>query len=456
MMVVPSRRRAIYGLALILSLGALLAGACGGSGGGRGDVEPAQEPAAVAARPEVDEQAAADEQAAEPAPAPADNDTLDMGAPGPDSAELSMGEAALGGQSITRAIARDLLASVPAEGAAWVAYAIEMAPGVSVTVEHEAAFLYAVEGTVQVETGGIEQSLQTAAGTFIQEGESARVTAGPAGAVIWDIRLAPADGQAPTPDARLVFVSEPLHDIPPAPLVILAEVIVPSGGLTVVHTHPGPEFIYVTSGVIDYQNANKLSEGVGVGTAETIGANVAVQKRNPYPQEAAFLSLFLLDAAQEFATPARFGDADADAAGERNLAAAAEGARISGVSSNFGGGTNDAVWGAASAIDGDASTQWSSDGDGNDAWIEIELPVRTRVRRIGFWTRTMQASAQIRTFQIVTDEGETVGPFTLRGPAAIEYFDTDFTATRFRFEAVGSSGGNTGAVEVEVYGAGAP
>ena len=122
------------------------------------------------------------------------------------------------------------------------------------------------------------------------------------------------------------------------------------------------------------------------------------------------------------------------------------------VSSNFGGGGNDGLWGASNAIDGDFGTQWSSDGDGDDAWIELRLPSRTRVTAIGFWTRTMGASAQIFSFQVVTDIGETYGPFALDDAADLRYFDVDFTAERLRLEAIYTSGGNTGAVEIEVYG----
>ena len=53
---------------------------------------------------------------------------------------------------------------------------------------------------------------------------------------------------------------------------------------------------------------------------------------------------------------------------------------------------------------------------------------------------------------MITDRGEVYGPFTLDDASAIHYFDTDFTAKRVRFEAVESSGGNTGAVEIEVLG----
>jgi hypothetical protein len=138
--------------------------------------------------------------------------------------------------------------------------------------------------------------------------------------------------------------------------------------------------------------------------------------------------------------------------GEVNLASAQAGARAAGVSSNYGGGSDDSSYGALKAIDGNAATQWSSDGEGDEAWIEIELAAETHVTRVGFWTRTMGSSAQIQSFQIVTDRGETIGPFDLADASQAYYFDTDFTARRLRFEVVTSSGGNTGAVEIEVYG----
>ena len=142
----------------------------------------------------------------------------------------------------------------------------------------------------------------------------------------------------------------------------------------------------------------------------------------------------------------------ADTGGQPNLALPENGARLAGVSSNFGGGADDGQWGGLSAMDGSGGTAWSSDGDGDEAWIEIELAALTHVTRIGFWTRTMGSSAEIHSFQIVTDGGETFGPFNLTGAAEPDYFETDLVAQRLRFEAVTSSGGNTGAVEIELYG----
>ena len=53
---------------------------------------------------------------------------------------------------------------------------------------------------------------------------------------------------------------------------------------------------------------------------------------------------------------------------------------------------------------------------------------------------------------MVTDLDETYGPFELDNAADVHYFDVDLTAERLRFEAIDTSGGNTGAVEIEVYG----
>jgi hypothetical protein len=136
----------------------------------------------------------------------------------------------------------------------------------------------------------------------------------------------------------------------------------------------------------------------------------------------------------------------------QNFALQENGARIVGVSSNYNGGADDSAWGALKAIDGNPTSAWSSDGDGEGAWIEIELASETNVTRIGFWTRTMGSSAEIHSFQIVTDKGEIIGPFDLDDAAQTYSFETSFTAKRLRFETITTSGGNTGAVEIEVYG----
>lgn len=135
----------------------------------------------------------------------------------------------------------------------------------------------------------------------------------------------------------------------------------------------------------------------------------------------------------------------------KNVALMSEGAAIRAVSSNFGGGDNASSFGANNAIDGDLSTQWSSNGEGDAAWIEIDLGKDTPVSAVGFRTRTMGTSAQISQFRVLTDKGDTFGPFDLADASQIYYFPLDTIARTLRFEVVKSSGGNTGAAEIEVY-----
>ncbi|MBI2861053.1 MAG: discoidin domain-containing protein [Chloroflexi bacterium] len=144
------------------------------------------------------------------------------------------------------------------------------------------------------------------------------------------------------------------------------------------------------------------------------------------------------------------GEVTAKPAG-RNVAAASERARVVGVSSNWGGGDLDSSFGGNRAIDGNRGTEWSSNGDGNSAWIEIELSQSFDLTALGFWTRTMGSSAQVSSFSVVTDSGQRLGPFDVPDASAIHYFDVKVKARRLRFEVETSSGGNTGSVEIEAY-----
>lgn len=136
-----------------------------------------------------------------------------------------------------------------------------------------------------------------------------------------------------------------------------------------------------------------------------------------------------------------------------NLASPERGAQIVGVSSNFGSQPNDGRWGALNAFDGNPNTAWSSNGDGDDAWVEVELAERSRITRVEFWTRFMtDGTAQILSFTITTDTGDMYGPFELPDAEQSYTFDVAIEAKTLRFDVETSSGGNTGAVEIAVYG----
>lgn len=135
----------------------------------------------------------------------------------------------------------------------------------------------------------------------------------------------------------------------------------------------------------------------------------------------------------------------------RNVALFSAGARVKAVSSNYGGGDANSSYGANKAIDGDLNSEWSSNGDGDKAWIEIDLGKDYPINSIGLRTRTMGTSAQIERFQVITDKGEKLGPFDLPDARSVYYFPVSTTARTLRFEVLKSSGGNTGAAEIEAY-----
>ena len=135
-----------------------------------------------------------------------------------------------------------------------------------------------------------------------------------------------------------------------------------------------------------------------------------------------------------------------------NLASLSAGARVVEVSSNWSNQSNDGSWGANNAIDGQRGSAWSSDGDGDGAFIVVELPKRAAIGEIEVWTRTMSdGTAQTYKFTLTTDEGRTVGPFELPDATKPYRFEVDLEATSLRLDVIESSGGNTGLIEFAAY-----
>ena len=148
-----------------------------------------------------------------------------------------------------------------------------------------------------------------------------------------------------------------------------------------------------------------------------------------------------------FRTPAQ-----AAARARENLASLAGGARVVGVSSNYGGAANDGSWGANSAIDGQRTTAWSTDGDGDAGFIEVELAREARLGEVEVWSRSMSdGTARILSFTLTTDGGEVLGPFELADTERAHSFPVDVTTGRLRLDVVESSGGNVGLVEFGAY-----
>jgi hypothetical protein len=119
----------------------------------------------------------------------------------------------------------------------------------------------------------------------------------------------------------------------------------------------------------------------------------------------------------------------------------AVGASVVDVSSEFS-----AAFAAANAVDGNPATEWSTRGDGDDAFLVIDLGRAVDVVAVGFHTRSMaDGSAVAETFTVTVDGADTYGPFPV-GRAAVT-----FTGRIVRFDVHRSTGGNTGAAQVEVF-----
>jgi hypothetical protein len=143
----------------------------------------------------------------------------------------------------------------------------------------------------------------------------------------------------------------------------------------------------------------------------------------------------------------------AEEGAEVNLASLSAGASITAVSSNFGGAANDQTWGANNAIDGNRATAWSSNGDGDGAFIEITLAQPAQLTAVEVWTRSMSdGTAQILSFTLTTDSGEILGPFSLNDAGQSYRFEIDAVASSLRLDVVDSTGGNTGLIEFAAYG----
>ncbi len=138
--------------------------------------------------------------------------------------------------------------------------------------------------------------------------------------------------------------------------------------------------------------------------------------------------------------------AEDEARAWRNVATIDAGARVLDASSAFG-----AAFAPEHAVDGTSSTEWSTRGDGDDAYLSIELAEPATFVGFGVWSRSMGSSAEIRRFEVETDTGEVFGPFEL--PSADEpfTFDARGTAQRFTVRVLASTGGNTGLIEFAVY-----
>jgi hypothetical protein len=123
-------------------------------------------------------------------------------------------------------------------------------------------------------------------------------------------------------------------------------------------------------------------------------------------------------------------------------------ATVSGVSSEYS-----AAYAAKNAIDGNPATEWATKGDGDHAWITLDLGAVTDIKGVEFVTRSMADGTAITTkYTVSIDGGEPLGPFDAATTAHPNPVPLTVRGRTIRFQVVKSTGGNVGAVDIHVYG----
>jgi F5/8 type C domain len=149
-------------------------------------------------------------------------------------------------------------------------------------------------------------------------------------------------------------------------------------------------------------------------------------------------SVFQTQKLETFTTPRQSG------LSERDIAV---GAKVVAVSSQWS-----SAYRGSNAVDGNLSTEWASAGDGNRAFITIDLGRPRKVTGVAFISRAMSdGSAITRTFAVIVDGRTRYGPFPAGNRLVPRVASVSFTGRRLRFDVVQSTGGNTGAAEIEVF-----
>lgn len=139
-----------------------------------------------------------------------------------------------------------------------------------------------------------------------------------------------------------------------------------------------------------------------------------------------------------------------------NVASLNQGAIISEVSSNFGGSGsgNDSAWGANNAIDDSMSSEWATNGDGNNAYLVINLSREFVLTGVGFRSRKMgDGSSIITSFKLVFADQSERGPFLTPDPDQSYSFDFEspIKSQQVKFVALTTTGGNTGAKAIQIF-----
>lgn len=145
-----------------------------------------------------------------------------------------------------------------------------------------------------------------------------------------------------------------------------------------------------------------------------------------------------------FEIPGSPAAASAEAAdGRQNLALDAT---IAEVSSEF----SDA-FAAANAFDDSGTTEWATAGDGDDAFVVLDLGEQRQIADVEFLTRSMlDGTAVTQTFTVAVDGSEPIGPFPAGTVVERNTAALDVSGRLVRIDVETSTGGNVGAIEIRL------
>lgn len=129
-------------------------------------------------------------------------------------------------------------------------------------------------------------------------------------------------------------------------------------------------------------------------------------------------------------------------------------ASVTSVSSNFGGAANDETWGIINAIDGSQSTEWSTNGDGDNASFTLDFGEDRTLKTIRLRSRKMtDGSSIISSFKLTLADASELGPYETPDPDQLYTFEVEppVVTQTIRFDAVTTTGGNTGLKEIQFF-----
>lgn len=136
----------------------------------------------------------------------------------------------------------------------------------------------------------------------------------------------------------------------------------------------------------------------------------------------------------------------------KNVALIEEGTSVVSVSSTQGGGDKLSTYGGNRAIDGDFTTDWASNGDGDAARIELDLGQTRMLTAFGFRGRSRTDGTALTTRVALSLDGAAELEFDTPDPNKLYVFtlSAPVSARRAVVRAVTTTGGNTGAKEVQL------